>query len=127
MVLHTDRYEPGSEESSGSWNFLTNHAHVLVALYRDPDLRQRDIARLVGITEGAVQRILNELEQTGYLSIERVGRRNHYEVNTQVELRHPLDAGHNVGQVLESLGPISTRQAQETNPAPSSDHEQSAA
>jgi len=93
-------------DGPGSWTFLTNHAHVLLALHRDPDLRQRDIAGLVGITEGAVQRILNELEHSGFLSIERVGRRNHYDVKTDAQLRHPLDAGHTVGDVLNSLRPV---------------------
>lgn len=96
---------PGPAEGPGSWTFLTNHAHVLLALHRDPDLRQRDIATLVGITEGAVQRILNELEAGGYLVIERVGRRNHYDVNGDAGMRHPLDAGHTVGELLERLGP----------------------
>ncbi len=105
MPSPREHHEPGPAEGPGSWTFLTNHAHVLLSLHRDPDLRQRDIAALVGITEGAVQRILNELEHSGYLSIERVGRRNHYEVKTDIELRHPLDAGHTVGEVLESLRP----------------------
>lgn len=91
------------DEQHNSWTFFTNHAHVLLALFRDPDLRQRDIAALVGITEGAVQRILNELESCGYLSIERVGRRNHYEVNGAAGLRHPLDAGHTIGEILGRL------------------------
>lgn len=101
-----DQWDAGAPQMyQGSWTFLTNHAHVLVALHRDPDLRQRDIARLVGITEGAVQRILNELEAGGYLSIERVGRRNHYDVNMSAGLRHSLDAGHTVGELLDRLGP----------------------
>ena len=99
------RTSPGPE--SASWTFLTNHAHALLALYRDPDLRQRDIAQLVGITEGAVHRILHDLEAGGYLSVERVGRRNHYEVNTDAQLRHPLDAGHSIGELLEQLAPSS--------------------
>jgi DNA-binding transcriptional regulator LsrR (DeoR family) len=92
------------DHNNVGWTFLTNHAHVLLALFRDPDLRQRDIAALVGITEGAVQRILNELESCGYLRIERVGRRNHYEVNGAAGLRHPLDAGHTIGEILQGLG-----------------------
>ena len=107
MEQQIDQHELEGDEGPGSWTFLTNHAHVLLALHRDPDLRQRDIAGLVGITEGAVQRILNELEHTGFLSIERVGRRNHYEVKTDAQLRHPLDAGHTVGEVLNSLRPES--------------------
>ncbi len=87
------------------WTFLTNHSHVLLALYRDPNLRQRDIADLVGITEGAVQRILHELESDGYLDVERVGRRNHYQVHAELGLRHPLEHDHTIGELLERLAP----------------------
>lgn len=85
------------------WTFLTNHAHVLVALHRDPELRQRDIADLVGITQGAVQRILDDLEVGGYLRRERVGRRNRYEVLPGAPLRHPLESSHTIDEVLAVL------------------------
>lgn len=88
-----------------NWTFLTNHGHVLLALYRNGDLRQREIARLVGITEGAVHRILAELDETGYIDIERVGRRNHYRVNLTLGFRHPIEEGHSIGEVLERLAP----------------------
>lgn len=94
-----------------SWTILTNHGHVLLLLYRNGDLRQRDIARLVGITEGAAQRILSELDETGYIDVERVGRRNHYRVNVSLDLRHPVEAGHCIGEILERLAPI----GEETN------------
>lgn len=90
-------------DASSSWTFLTNHGHVLVAISRDPDLRQRDIAALVGITEGAVQRIVHELEDAGYLRHERVGRRNRYQVVTDRPLRHPLETDHSVGDILATL------------------------
>jgi hypothetical protein len=86
-----------------SWTFLTNHAHVLIAIDRDPDLRQRDISHAVGITVGAVQKIIHELEAGGYLEHERVGRRNHYRVNPDRPLRHPLEDSHTVGELLTSL------------------------
>ena len=92
-----------SATAAGRWTFLTNHAHTLLALYRQPDLRQRDLAQLVGITEGAVQRILTELERAGYVDAERIGRRNRYRVNTHLGLRHPLEADHSVGELLEQL------------------------
>ena len=85
------------------WTFLTNHAHVLIAISRDPELRQRDIAHAVGITPGAVVRILHDLEENGYVTAERVGRRNRYEINTDVTLRHPLEANHVVGDLIASL------------------------
>ena len=91
--------------ASTRWTFLTNHAHVLLALYRQPDLRQRDIARLVGVTEGAVQRILTDLEHAGYLDAERIGRRNRYRVHPDLSLRHPLESHHRVGELLDTLAP----------------------
>jgi DNA-binding transcriptional ArsR family regulator len=86
-----------------SWMFLTNHAHVLIAISRNPELRQRDISRLVGVTEGAVQRILHELEDAGYLRRERIGRRNRYEIDTDRPLRHPLERDHTIADVLGAL------------------------
>ncbi len=85
------------------WTFLTNHGHVLLALYQNADLRQRDIAQIVGITEGAVHRILSDLQDSGYVTASKVGRRNHYAVNASLGMRHPLEDGHNVSELLERL------------------------
>ena len=84
-----------------SWTFLTNHAHVLVAISRDPELRQRDIADLVGITQGAVTRILSELEASGCVTHERIGRRNRYHINRDAHLRHPLESSATVGDLID--------------------------
>ncbi len=92
-----------SAPAAGSWTFLTNHGHVLLAVHRNPDLRQRDISRLVGITEGAVQRILTELEHGGYIQREKIGRRNHYQVVADTPLRHPLEQNHTITELLELL------------------------
>jgi len=70
---------------------------------RDPGLRQRDIAELVGITEGAVQRILDDLEDAGYLTRERVGRRNRYHVDADRPLRHPLEGEHTMDDILRTV------------------------
>ncbi len=86
-----------------SWTFLTNHAHVLITLHRNPELRQRDIAYAVGITVGAVQKILHELEDAGFVARERVGRRNRYQVNADIPLRHPLENGHSVSDLLVAV------------------------
>lgn len=87
-----------------SWTFLTNHAHVLICIARDPELRMRDIAASVGITERAAQRIVAELVEEGYLAVQRTGRRNHYLVHSDIPLRHPLEAHHSIGELLGTLG-----------------------
>ncbi len=86
-----------------SWTFLTNHAHVLIAVARHPELRQRDIAYQVGVTTGAVQRILDDLERAGYLKRHKLGRRNEYEIMADQPLRHPLEDQHTVRDLIESL------------------------
>ena len=85
------------------WTFLTNHAHALLCIAREPGIRLRDIAECVGITERAAHRIVSELEVEGYLTRHRVGRRNFYEVHPEGSLRHPLEAGQNVGDLLRVL------------------------
>jgi PAS domain S-box-containing protein len=85
------------------WLFFTNHMHVLTALAEQPDLRVREVAREVGITERATHRIITELVNDGYLTRTRVGSRNRYEINTDAALRHPLHAKYNAGQVIRLL------------------------
>lgn len=87
------------------WTFLTNHAHVLVCIATDPDSRISDIADRVGIGERAAQSILNDLVDAGYLVRIKVGRRNRYEVNGRLPLRHPLERDHAVGELLQALAP----------------------
>jgi hypothetical protein len=86
-----------------SWTFLTNYAHVLVAVSRDSELRQRDIAHVVGITQGAVTRILADLEASGCISHERIGRRNRYCINADATLRHPLESAITIGELIELI------------------------
>jgi DNA-binding transcriptional ArsR family regulator len=83
------------------WTFLTNHAHVLICVAREPEVRIRDLASAVGITERAVQRILTELEDAGYLQRERDGRRNRYSVRASLRLRHPLEGHCAVGALIK--------------------------
>lgn len=82
------------------WTFLTNHGHVLICLHRDPQIRIRDIAVEVGITERAVQAILVDLEQGGYVSKVKVGRRNEYRIDTDLAFRHPSEAMQSIGELL---------------------------
>jgi predicted DNA-binding transcriptional regulator len=90
----------------GHWTFLTNHAHVLMCVARDPGMRLREVADTVGITERAAQKIITDLVQAGYLERERVGRRNHYRLNPELPLRHPMDREHQVGEILRVFSSI---------------------
>ena len=92
-----------SPDGSKSWRFLSNHTQVLLCIQRDPNVRYRDIAETVGITERAAQRIVADLIESGYVESERIGRRNHYRVNTDIAMRHPAQDGHDVGELLRLL------------------------
>lgn len=92
---------------TSGWTFLTNHAHVMFCISRDPDIRLRDVARQIGLTERATQRIVAELEESGCLRHERQGRRNHYEIIDDAPLRHPLEDHIEVRDLLQILEPQS--------------------
>lgn len=96
--------QPAAAQKSASkadWTFLTNHAHVLLCLAREPATRMRDVADKVGITERAVQRIVADLEQTGYIQRIREGRRNRYELHDELPLRHPIEQHQQISALLE--------------------------
>jgi DNA-binding IclR family transcriptional regulator len=86
-----------------TWTFLTNHAQVLLCLAETPDIRLRDVAERIGITERATQRILAELSDAGYVKTERVGRRNRYTVDRSHAMRHSAQLGYEIGALLEAL------------------------
>jgi Mn-dependent DtxR family transcriptional regulator len=93
-----------AEPAPPAWTFLTNHAHVLVCIAEDPNARIRDVAARVGITERGVQRIIAELEDEGYVTHARDGRRNVYRVRASQPLRHPVERHRNVGALLARVG-----------------------
>jgi DNA-binding IclR family transcriptional regulator len=93
-----------SEPQPRGWQFVTNHTQVLLCIARDPDVRLRDVAQQVGITERAAQRILADLVEAGYVERERHGRRNRYVINGDSPmLRHEAQEGHEIGAMLTLL------------------------
>ena len=95
------------KSSSGNarshWSLLTNHGHVLVCVAADPDARLRDIAESVGITERTATQIVNDLEQAGYLTKTRDGRRNRYQIVGERRVRTPRLATMTIAQLLGLL------------------------
>ena len=90
------------------WKFLTNHAHVLLCVLHEPEIRLREIADAVGITERAAHRIIAELEDDGYISRERKGRRNLYRLHSGTVMGHAdlqggLLADRSLGDLLAPL------------------------
>jgi DNA-binding MarR family transcriptional regulator len=92
-----------SPESHKQWTFVTNHTQVLLCLAENPDVRLRDVAEVVGITERAAQRILADLVEAGYVDRTRIGRRNRYTVNRQLAMRHEAQFGYQIGPLLDLL------------------------
>jgi hypothetical protein len=84
----------------GDWTFFSNYGHVLVCLARNRDARLRDVAQEVGITERAVQKIVRDLQDSGYLEVSKKGRCNRYRINRRKSLRHPLQSHCTVGKLL---------------------------
>jgi predicted ArsR family transcriptional regulator len=114
----------------GDWTFFSNYGHVLVCLARNREVRLRDVAADVGITERAVQKIVRDLHDAGYLTISKQGRCNRYQINRRKTLRHDLESHCTVGKMLTLMArpgrvaPVALPEqqpaepAQETYPAP---------
>lgn len=92
--------------SSGAWTFLTHHAHVLLAVAHNNDATVAEIARVVGISERSAVTILNDLAGEGYIERERRGRRNHYTIRPARPLRHPSNAAHSIGDLINGLSTL---------------------
>jgi predicted transcriptional regulator len=86
-----------------AWRFVTNYSHVLVCIAEDPTARLRDIADTVGVTERTATQLVKDLEEAGYLTKTREGRRNRYDVHAELPLRHPRHRHHTVGELIRFL------------------------
>ena len=85
------------------WTFLTNHGLVLAAVAKHPRSTAREIGDTVGITERATHKIIKDLEEAGYLTKIKVGRKNHYRIHSDVPLKDEVtDAA--VGELLVVMG-----------------------
>jgi hypothetical protein len=84
----------------GDWTFFSNYGHVLVCLSRNREARLRDVAAAVGITERAVQKIVRDLQNEGFLTVTKQGRCNRYRINRRKSLRHDLESHCTVGKLL---------------------------
>lgn len=93
-----------NDKVNGHWTFLTNHAQVLLSIAKNRSATAREIAAHVGITERAVQRILRDLHDAGYVSHTRDGRQNRYEIHDDIPMRHPAQHGHIVRELIDVLG-----------------------
>jgi DNA-binding Lrp family transcriptional regulator len=92
-----------TEDPPRTWSFLTNHGQVLLSIAHNPAIRLREIGAVVGITERAAHRIVTELAQAGYISRQRVGRRNRYTIEPDLPLPDPLARERSIGDLLALL------------------------
>jgi hypothetical protein len=86
-----------------TWTFLSNHGRALLCIARDPEIRLRDIATTLGITERRAYDIVNDLATAGYVLKERDGRRNRYQVQEHLPLPEDPEQQRAIGEVLHLL------------------------
>ncbi len=84
------------------WAFLTDHAHVLVLLAREPRSTVAELARALDIEAPTVEAILKDLENTGYIRAV-AARTPAYAIDRASPLRHPVEAHHAVGRLLDAV------------------------
>ena len=86
------------------WSLLSSHGRALVILAGRPTSRLRDLAQDLGLTPRAVQDIVRDLEESGYLERHREGRRNRYVVRGDRPMHDPVSADHDAADLLHALG-----------------------
>jgi DNA-binding transcriptional ArsR family regulator len=94
-----------------SWTFITSHAQVLLAVARDPSLRVEEIAKAAQISERSAYRILADLQKAGYVQRRKNGRRNRYEINSDLPLEDPLVADEPLRELIALVSPGGTAPA----------------
>jgi hypothetical protein len=92
-----------AEHGASTWTLLTGHGHVLVAIAKNPRARIRDLAQEAGLTERSTQAIIADLEEAGYITRRRVGRRSAYTIHAGQSFRHQSQDGLLVGPFLTLL------------------------
>jgi DNA-binding IclR family transcriptional regulator len=84
----------------GDWTFLTRHAQAMLALSKNPEMRLRDVAEAVGVTERSAQTLVNDLVAAGYVKKKRMGRRNTYKIDGRLPMRVKAARHRQVGEFL---------------------------
>lgn len=100
VTKSSPKVDSAKSSSEGTWTIFTNHAHVMILLAQSPEMVLREVALKVGITERAVQKIVADLEETGFIQKEKVGRSNHYKLILDKPLRHPIESHKTVKEVI---------------------------
>jgi DNA-binding transcriptional ArsR family regulator len=98
------------------WNFLSNHGRALLCITHDPEVRLRDIAVELGITERSAYAIVNDLAEAGYVTKEKEGRRNRYSVRSHLPLPETADRDVAIGEVLSVLSRSTARSTSGSRP-----------
>jgi N-glycosylase/DNA lyase len=88
---------------TSGWTFLSNHGRVLLCMAEDPDIRLRDLAGILGLTERRTHTIVRDLEEAGYVAKQRKGRRNHYVLRNHLPIPEDPAGTRPIGAVLEVL------------------------
>ncbi|MBN1380782.1 MAG: winged helix-turn-helix transcriptional regulator [Deltaproteobacteria bacterium] len=92
------------KDVSRPWTFVTNHAVVLSCLAQHPRITAHEMVLEIDISERAIRRIIADLEEAGYITKEKEGRRVRYRVNYQSNLRHITQRDKVIGDLLKVLG-----------------------
>jgi len=87
----------------GDWSFFTNHARALLFIAREPDARLRDLATALDVTERTAFGIVSDLTDAGYVVKQKEGRRNRYQIQTDLPLKDPVSRDRTIGEVLDLL------------------------
>ena len=83
------------------WSFFTNYGHVIFLLSENSKMTAREVGDRVGITERATQKIIHNLEESGFIKIKKEGRNNRYKVVGRKKLRHDIEKNCRIDELVD--------------------------
>ncbi len=104
-----------------NWSFLTTHGRALLCIAHDPEIRLREIAAELDITERHAYAVVTDLTEAGYIVKTREGRRNRYQVQKHLTLPDLRDREQAIGDVLDVLTGRAVKQRSPARAKSSSD------
>ena len=88
---------------SRQWTFLSSHGRVFEYIAGHKQNSVETMSLEIGNTQRAIFKIIKDLERDGYITRRKVGRNNQYEIHPDLPMRHQLDNGRPVREILSGI------------------------
>lgn len=88
-------------KSSIEWTFLSNYAHVLICLHKNPDILLREVTVKSALQKELSKQLLEIWQNQKFLEKVKSQQEIIPTINRDQKLRHPLESHHSINELLQ--------------------------